>query len=103
MMNEVHAGVCGGHQSGTKLQHQLKRLGYYWPTMMVNCIEYAKRYRICQLHNDYGHVSVKPLHTTSFSWPFSKWGMDIVGPITPNSANRHYYILAMTDYFSKWA
>ncbi|XP_020525870.1 uncharacterized protein LOC110007692 [Amborella trichopoda] len=29
--------------------------------------------------------------------------MDIVGPITPTSANGHLYILASPDYFSKWA
>lgn len=102
MMNEVHAGVCGEHQSGSKLQYQLKILGYYWPTMEVDCIEYAKRCHVCQLHSDCGLVPTEPLHTTSCSWSFSKWGMDIVGPITPTSAKGHHYILAATDYFSKW-
>lgn len=78
VMTEVHAGVCRGHQSGPKLQYQLKRLSYYWPTMVVNCIDYAKRCHVCQLYTDYGHVPAEPLHTTSCSWPFSTWGMDIV-------------------------
>ncbi|KAL0359912.1 UNVERIFIED_CONTAM: hypothetical protein Sangu_0840600 [Sesamum angustifolium] len=30
-------------------------------------------------------------------------GLDIVGPITPESSAGHVYILATTDYFSKWA
>ena len=29
--------------------------------------------------------------------------MDIVGPISPPSAKGHRFILAITDYFSKWA
>ncbi|XP_020266913.1 protein NYNRIN-like [Asparagus officinalis] len=29
--------------------------------------------------------------------------MDIVGPIHPPSSKGHSYILAATDYFSKWA
>ena len=29
--------------------------------------------------------------------------MDIVGPITPPPVKGHQYILAITDYFSKWA
>ncbi|XP_011629333.1 uncharacterized protein LOC105421916 [Amborella trichopoda] len=29
--------------------------------------------------------------------------MDIIGPIKPPSALGHTYILAATDYFSKWA
>ncbi|KAL0461072.1 UNVERIFIED_CONTAM: hypothetical protein Slati_0734400 [Sesamum latifolium] len=37
------------------------------------------------------------------SWPFDAWGLDVVGPITPKSSFGHIYILAATDYFSKWA
>ncbi|XP_031127436.1 uncharacterized protein LOC116029524 [Ipomoea triloba] len=37
------------------------------------------------------------------SWPFDAWGLDVVGPITPKSSAGHAYILAATDYFSKWA
>lgn len=57
-MNEVHTEVCNRHQSGSKLQYQAKRLGYYWPTMVVYCIEYTKRCHVCQLDSDYGHVPV---------------------------------------------
>ncbi|KAA0055545.1 uncharacterized protein E6C27_scaffold222G00180 [Cucumis melo var. makuwa] len=28
-LEEAHSGICGAHQSGLKLQHQLKRMGYY--------------------------------------------------------------------------
>ncbi|KAL0346471.1 UNVERIFIED_CONTAM: hypothetical protein Scaly_1663100, partial [Sesamum calycinum] len=37
-----------------------------------------------------------------FSWRFDAWGLDVMGPITPKSSARHVYILAATDYFSKW-
>ena len=30
-------------------------------------------------------------------------GMDVVGPISPSSTRGHRFILAITDYFSKWA
>ncbi|KAM2067325.1 hypothetical protein ACFX1T_043670 [Malus domestica] len=51
-MEEAHSGICGAHQSGPKLHFQLKRMGYYWPSM---------------------------------------------------SSTGEAYILAATDYFSKWA
>lgn len=72
VMNEMHAEVCRWHQSSLKLQYQLKRLGYYWLTMVVDCIDYVKRCRVCQLHSDYDHMPAEPLHTTSYSCPFSK-------------------------------
>jgi len=37
------------------------------------------------------------------TWPFEAWGVDVVGPITLKSSACHSYILAATDYFSKWA
>jgi len=31
------------------------------------------------------------------------WGMDIIGPISPPTSKGHRFILAIIDYFSKWA
>jgi hypothetical protein len=35
-------------------------------------------------------------------WPFRGWGMDMIGQIYPASSKGHKYILAATDYFTKW-
>ncbi|GAA0153195.1 hypothetical protein LIER_11495 [Lithospermum erythrorhizon] len=32
---EAHEGVYGVHQSRAKLHFQIKRMGYYWPTIEV--------------------------------------------------------------------
>ncbi|XP_020705356.1 uncharacterized protein LOC110116201, partial [Dendrobium catenatum] len=63
-MGKVHEGLCGAHQSGPKMKVRIKRLGYYWPTMI----------------RDY-----------------------VVGSIDRPSSKGHRFILAATDYFSKWA
>ncbi|KAG9442376.1 hypothetical protein H6P81_018230 [Aristolochia fimbriata] len=65
--------------------------------------EMARTCRPCQLHAYYVHQPQEPLHPTIASWPFEVWGMDIIGPITPRSDSDRQYILAVTDYFSKWA
>ena len=41
-MEEAHSGVCGAHQSSPKLYHWIKRMGYYWPIMVKDCMDYAK-------------------------------------------------------------
>ncbi|XP_019189147.1 PREDICTED: uncharacterized protein LOC109183499 [Ipomoea nil] len=102
-MQEAHSGVCGAHQSGPKLHFHIKRMGYYWPTMVKDCIDYARRCQACQYHANFIHQPPEPLHPTVASWPFDAWGLDVVGPITPKSSAGHAYILAATDYFSKWA
>ncbi|KAJ6813181.1 uncharacterized protein M6B38_147455 [Iris pallida] len=47
--------------------------------------------------------TIRILHLTVASWPFEAWGMDIIGPIPPPSSQGHRFILAIADYFSKWA
>jgi hypothetical protein len=41
-MGKVHKGICGTHQSAFKMKWFLKRVGFYWPTMMSDCFKYYK-------------------------------------------------------------
>ena len=43
-----------------------------------------------------------PLHTMTSPWPFSTWGIDIIGKIHPTTSNGHEFILVAIDYFTKW-
>lgn len=43
-----------------------------------------------------------PLHVMTSPWPFSMWGMDVIGPISPKASNRHRFIFVVIDYFTKW-
>ncbi|KAL0378632.1 UNVERIFIED_CONTAM: Transposon Tf2-11 polyprotein [Sesamum radiatum] len=61
---EAYSGVCGAHQSGPKLHFRIKRMGYYWPTMVKDCIDYAKRCQACQFHANLIHQPLEPLHPT---------------------------------------
>ncbi|XP_074297869.1 uncharacterized protein LOC141628661 [Silene latifolia] len=73
----------------------------YWPTMRKDAMEYAKKCDACQRHAPVSHQPAEPLHPVISPWPFMKWGMDIVGPL-PKAPGNKLYMLAMTDYFSKW-
>ncbi|XP_060200376.1 uncharacterized protein LOC132628627 [Lycium barbarum] len=99
-LQEAHSGVCGSHQSGPRLHFHIKRMGYYWPTMVKDCLDYARRCKACQFHANFIHQPPEALHPTVVSWPFDAWGLDVVGPL-PKSSGGHLYILAATDYFLK--
>ncbi|XP_078153726.1 uncharacterized protein LOC144548890, partial [Carex rostrata] len=86
IMKEIHSGECEAHQSGPRMCLKIKRTGYYWPSMVADCQEYAKRCHQCQIHGDFIHKPPNPLHPTVASWPFDAWGTDIVGPIDPPSS-----------------
>ena len=36
----------------------------------------------------------------SSPWPFTQWGLDIIGPF-PKAAGNKRYLLVSTDYFTK--
>ncbi|KAM2298090.1 hypothetical protein ACFXTI_000092 [Malus domestica] len=76
-------------------------MGYYWPSMVKDCLEYAKRCQVYQFHANFIHQPHEPSHLTVVSWPFDAWGLDAMGPITTKSSTGKAYILAATDYFSK--
>jgi hypothetical protein len=103
ILQEMHHGVCGGHQGGAKMYHGIRLAGYYWPGIMTDCLRVAKSCHGCQIHGDFKHQPPVPLHPTVPSWPFDAWGIDVIGPIDPPSSRGHRFILAATDYFSKWA
>jgi hypothetical protein len=41
--------------------------------------------------------------TFLLEFPFSKWGLDFIVPINPESQARLVFILKTIDYFMKWA
>jgi hypothetical protein len=48
LLHELHEGVCGTHQSAHKMKWLLRRLGYYWPTMLEDSFKYYKGCQACQ-------------------------------------------------------
>jgi Integrase zinc binding domain len=89
IMKEIHSGLCGAHQSWLKMKLKIKRMGYYWPTMVVDCEDHTKKCRMCQIHDPFMHQAPNPLHPTVASWLFIMWGTDVVGPIDPPTLIGH--------------
>nr|XP_009763664.1 PREDICTED: uncharacterized protein K02A2.6-like [Nicotiana sylvestris] len=70
--------------------------------METDCIKYVQKCHQCQLHADMIRVPPNKLNATSSPWPFSTWGMVVIGPIEPAVSNGHKFILVAIDYFTKW-
>jgi len=49
-ISSVHSGACGSHQAGHKMILLIFRQGLYWPSMLKDCIEFAKGCQECQKH-----------------------------------------------------
>jgi hypothetical protein len=101
-MGEVHEGLCGMHQSAHKMKWTLKRPGLYWPTMVEDCIQYKRGCEACQQFGDVQTVPVSMLDPIVKTWPFRGQGLDFIGEVHPTSSKGHRFVLAATDYFTKW-
>ncbi|KAK3000332.1 hypothetical protein RJ639_022447 [Escallonia herrerae] len=100
-LREVHEGICGQHLGGRALAHKVLRQGYYWPTMHRDALDYTKKCDACQRFSSIPRQSPSPLSSLSSPIPFTMWGMDIMGPFPPVTAQRQFVIVAV-DYFTKW-
>ncbi|XP_074336822.1 uncharacterized protein LOC141673995 [Apium graveolens] len=76
-------------------------MGYYWPTLRHDAMEYVKKCDACQRHAPIIYQPSELLHATMLSWPFMKWGMGIIGKMPPTPGQK-MFMLVMTDYVSKW-
>ncbi|XP_020424491.1 uncharacterized protein LOC109950339 [Prunus persica] len=102
VMGETHEGICGAHQGGRKMCWLIRRYGYFWPTMMKDCINYSKGCEACQRHGPIQQVPSVPMNPVVKPWPLRGWAMDLIGKIYPASSQQHCFIIVATDYFTKW-
>ncbi|RDX97991.1 hypothetical protein CR513_19162, partial [Mucuna pruriens] len=97
VVKEVHEGVCGTHIGGRVLANKIAKVGYYWPTLKNNCMEYVKRCDRCQRFAKRPQSSCTPsLHPDHFT----NGEVDILGPF-PLAPGQVKYLIVTIDYFTK--
>ncbi|PKI76948.1 hypothetical protein CRG98_002658, partial [Punica granatum] len=99
---EMHGGNCGPHMNGLMLAKKIMPSGYYWFTMETDCVKHVRHCHRCQVYADQIKVPPNELRPMTAPWPFSMWGMDVIGLINPKASNGHMLILVAIDYFTKW-
>ena len=102
LMRKIHEAECGPHMNGHLLAKKIMRLGYFWMAMEADCIRHVRYCHRCQIYADKINVPPHELRQMSEPWPFSMWGIDMIGPINPKASNGHRFILVAIDYFTKW-
>jgi len=102
ILQEIHEGTFGTHMNGHPMDRKILRVGYFWMTMENDCCLHVRKCHKCQVYADNIHVSRTTLKVLSAPWPFSMWGIDVIGAIEPKASNGHILILVAIDYFTKW-
>lgn len=100
-MKDIHYGDAGNHSRMRLLADKAKTQGYYWTQMIQDAAMMARRCEEFQRLSKRIHSLATKLNLVGSPWPFTKWGVDIVGPLITGTGKRRFLIVAK-DYFSKW-
>jgi hypothetical protein len=100
VLNDFHIGACGGHLSRLATTQNIIRAGYFWMTLIKDCIESVKKCHPCQIFSQKMRVHPTPMFPIITIGPFTKWGIDYT-TCNPPSSRWHRYIIVVVDYFTK--
>jgi hypothetical protein len=81
LLRDIHAGVCGHHAAPRTLVGNALRQGFYWPTTVADASEIVRTCEGCQFYTRKSNLPAHVLQTIPITWPFTVWGLDIVGPL----------------------
>jgi hypothetical protein len=101
LMKEIHAGLCGSHIGSRPLLGKNFRQGFYWPKAASDAAELVQKCEGCQ---KCARDQKQPSSLTQLiqpTWPFQRWGLDLLGPLPLAQGNLKYVVVAV-EYFSKW-
>ncbi|XP_074326789.1 uncharacterized protein LOC141664735 [Apium graveolens] len=102
ILREVHEGICGNHLGGGSLALKVLKQGYYWPTMREDAFNFVRACDRCQRFTNYSNATASTITSLASPWPFSMWGIDLIGELPKAKGGVKYAVVAV-DYFTKWA
>jgi hypothetical protein len=92
----------GGHFSAKTTAFKIFRKGYYWPSIFRDSYVFSISCDKCQKFSRKERLLAMPLQHVLPDFPFSKWGLEFIGPINPPSSVGKIFILTTINYFMKW-
>ena len=101
LLAEIHEGMCSSHIGSRALVGKAFRQGFYWPMALQDAIDLVTRCEACQFHSKNIHQPAQALQTIPLSWPFSVWGIDILGPF-PCATGGFEFLYVAIEKFTKW-
>jgi len=101
LLQDIHSGICGNHAGARTMVGKAYRQGFYWPTAVSDAESIVRRCEGCQYFARQIHVPAGQLQTIPITWPFSTWGLDLVGPFKKAKGGFTHLFVAV-DKFTKW-
>jgi hypothetical protein len=101
LLLDIHEGICGSHAGARTLVEKAFRQGFFWPTALKDACEIVQQCEACQFFSKHTKLPAQALQTIPLTWPFSCWGLDILGPF-PRGQGGYKFLFVAIDKFTKW-
>ena len=75
IIEEFHAGDCGGHLYWKSTEDKILRVGFYWPTLFADVKIFVTSCHKCQIFEGKNKLLPLPLKPISTETPFQQWGL----------------------------
>jgi hypothetical protein len=93
--------MCSHHLGTRALVQKAFRQGFYWPSAVADAHDIVRQCPECQRHAPYSKFASNEIQLIPPVWPFTQWGMYIVGPL-PTAPGNYTHAVVAVEYFSKW-
>jgi hypothetical protein len=100
-LTEVHTGVCRGYIRARALAAKVLRQSFYWPAVIDGAVKLVSTCEACQQFYHKMKAPTQLVQLIAPSWPLQRWGIHIVGKLTPAQGNYTFAVIVV-EYFTKW-
>src|SRR3954466_8215611 len=69
---------------------------------MRDAMDIIQRCNTYQRYANESHVPGSELRTIPLAWPFTQWGLGMIGKLPKSSPGGHVFLPVAVDKFSKW-
>ncbi len=96
-----HDNVFGGHLGFRRTRDKIQ-MRYFWPGLDTDVDNWIRSCHICSAKKNPIPNRQAPLQPIPVSGPFDRLAVDVIGPL-PMTLLGNRFIVAFTDYHTKWA
>jgi ribonuclease HI len=101
LLQDIHSDICGSHSSLCPIIGKAFRHGFYWLVAKDDVMEVVTKCKDYQFFQKQITKHANPLRPIDLSWPFTIWGIDIVG-ILARAPGWFRFLFVAIDTFTKW-
>ncbi|KAL5505635.1 hypothetical protein EMCRGX_G007099 [Ephydatia muelleri] len=100
VLDHLHGGIGGGHLGEEKTWAKLQER-FYWPGQFLDVRNWCQSCSACTTRKTPAPKRRAPLGTITAGYPMQIVAVDILGPL-PRTEKGNSYVLAATDYYTRW-